>query len=87
MITGTSNFNSSGEITNFNIDNNGRISIHEGFVLIQGEVIQRAGLDEASIDYLNLVSRYHSIQAQITAKERIQILSGNHNYDGIQTPL
>ena len=81
MITGTSNFNSSGEITNFNIDNNGRISIHEGFVLIQGEVIQRAGLDEASIDYLNLVSRYHSIQAQITAKERIQILSGNHNYD------
>ena len=30
---------------------------------------------------LNLVSRYHSIQAQITAKERIQILSGNHNYD------
>ena len=81
LITGTSNFNSSGEITNFNIDNNGRISIHEGFVLIQGEVIQRAGLDEASIDYLNLVSRYHSIQAQITAKERIQILSGNHNYD------
>ena len=81
MITGTSNFNSSGEITNFNIDSYGRISIHEGFALIQGEVIQRAGLDEASIDYLNLVSRYHSIQAQITAKERIQILSGNHNYD------
>ena len=80
MITG-SNFNSSGEITNFNIDNNGRISIHEGFALIQGEVIQRAGLDEASIDYLNLVSRYHSIQAQITAKERIQILSGNYKYD------
>ena len=52
----------------FNIDSSEKITI------------SGTGLDGSGLDYLNLVSRYHDIQAQITAKTKLRILSGNVAY-------
>ena len=69
LITGTSRFNASGQLTGFGIANNGKV------------IVSGSGLDGSEVDYLNLVSRYHNIQAQITANKKIRILSGNNEYN------
>ena len=69
LITGTSRFDISGQLTGFGIANNGKV------------IVSGVGLHGSEVDYLNLVSRYHSIQAQITANKKIRILSGNNEYN------
>ena len=69
LITGTSQWDSSNNLTHFNIDNNGKI------------IVNGTGLDAEEVDVLNLVSRYHEITAEIKAKDKLRILAGNHNYN------
>ena len=81
LITGTSKFNLSGELAGFGIDSVESIIISDNYVSEDGEIVKRSGLDGASIDSLNLVSRYHDIQSSIRTKEEINIFSGNNSYD------
>ena len=69
LITGTSQWNSSNNLTHFNIDNNGKI------------IVNGTGLDAEEVDVLNLVSRYHEITAEIKAKDKLRILAGNQTYN------
>ena len=80
LITGENKFNSSKELT-FEINSVESIIISDNYVAEDGKVIKRSGLDGASIDNLNLVSRYHDIQSSIRTKEEINIFSGNNSYD------
>ena len=69
LITGTSQWDSSNNLTHFNIDNNGKI------------IVNGTGLDAEEVDVLNLVSRYHEITAEIKAKDKLRILAGNQTYN------
>ena len=69
LITGTSQWDSSNNLTHFNIGNNGKI------------IVNGTGLDAEEVDVLNLVSRYHEITAEIKAKDKLRILAGNQTYN------
>ncbi len=86
LITGTSNFNSNTALTEFSI-NNADITINENYFLTDNEIIKRSGLDGIETDNLNLVSRYHNIQAGSITGKNLLILSGNNKYDYINSIL
>ena len=69
LVTGTSQFDSNNNLTGFSINQYGKVRIIG------------KGFNGSEVNYLNLVSRYHDIQAQITAQTRLRILSGNQTYN------
>ena len=69
LVTGTSQFDSNNNLTGFSINRDGKVRIIG------------KGFNGSEVNYLNLVSRYHDIQAQITAQTRLRILSGNQTYN------
>ena len=69
MVTGTSQFDNNNNLTGFSINQYGKVRIIG------------KGFNGSEVNYLNLVSRYHDIQAQITAQTRLRILSGNQTYN------
>ena len=69
LVTGTSQFDNNNNLTGFSINQYGKVRIIG------------KGFNGSEVNYLNLVSRYHDIQAQITAQTRLRILSGNQTYN------
>ncbi len=94
LITGTSNFNLSQELVDFNIGDSGTIIIGDNYILNTGdnyipngeEIIKRSGLDGVYVDNLNLASRYYDIQTSIRTKE-LNIFSGNYKYNYANTNI